>query len=85
LLVGFGGAIGLEAIDPTVREAKDFRAFSDLHVLASIPSIHDKAYAKKVGRRRAAVFGSLITFTMAVTVFLLVYGEKVRNILQGAR
>lgn len=85
LLVGFGGAIGLEAVDPTVREAKDFRAFSDLPVLASIPSIHDKAYAKKVGRRRAAVFGSLITFTMAVTVFLLVYGEKVRNILQGAR
>ena len=85
LLVGFGGAVGLEVIDPTVREAKDFRAFSDLPVLASIPSIQDKAYEKKVGRRRAAVFGSLITFTMAVTVFLLVYGEKVRNILRGAR
>jgi uncharacterized protein involved in exopolysaccharide biosynthesis len=85
LLVGFGGAIGLEVIDPTVREAKDFRAFSDLPVLATIPSIHDKVYAKKVGRRRAAVFGSLITFTMAVTVFLFVYGEKVRNILLGAR
>ena len=85
LMVGFGGAIGLEAIDPTAREAKDFHHFSELLVLASIPSIHDKAYAKRVGRRRAAVFGSLITFTMAVTVFLLVYGEKVRNILQGAR
>ena len=85
LLVGFGGAIGLEAIDPTVREAKDFRHFSEILVLASIPSIHDKAYVKEVGRRRMAVFGSLITFTIAITVFLFVYGEKIRNILQGAR
>jgi polysaccharide chain length determinant protein (PEP-CTERM system associated) len=85
LLVGFGGAIGLEMIDPSVREAKDFRHFSEIPILASIPSIHDKAYAKKVGRRRAAVFGGLITFTTVVTVFLIVYGEKVRNILLGAR
>ena len=54
-------------------------------MLASIPSIHDKAYVNEVGRRRMAMFGSLITFTMAVTVFLFVYGEKIRNILQGAR
>jgi len=85
LLIGFGGAIGLEMIDPSVRGVKEFRHFSEIPVLASIPSIHDSAYAKKAGRRRAAVFGGLITFTMAVTVFLLVYGEKVRNILQGAR
>jgi polysaccharide chain length determinant protein (PEP-CTERM system associated) len=85
LLVGFGGAIGLETIDPSVRGAKEFRHFSEIPILASIPSIHDNAYAKKVGRRRAAVFGGLITFTTAVTVFLLVYGEKVRNILQGGR
>jgi polysaccharide chain length determinant protein (PEP-CTERM system associated) len=85
LLIGFGGAIGLEMIDPSVRGAKEFRHFSELPILASIPSIHDKAYAKKVGRRRAAVFGGLITFTTAVTVFLLVYGEKVRTILQGVR
>ena len=85
LLIGFGGAVGLEMIDPSVRGAKEFSHFSGIPVLASIPSIHDKAYAKKVGRRRAAVFGGLITFTTAVTVFLLVYGEKVRSLLQGAR
>jgi polysaccharide chain length determinant protein (PEP-CTERM system associated) len=84
LLLGFGGAVGLELIDPSVRGAKEFSHFSGIPVLASIPSIHDKAYAKKVGRRRVAVFGGLITFTTAVTVFLLVYGEKVRSILQGA-
>ena len=84
LLIGFGGAIGLEMIDPSVRGAKEFRHFSEIPILASIPSIHDNAYAKKVGRRRAAVFGGLITFTTAFTVFLLVYGEKVRNILQKA-
>ncbi len=85
LLIGFGGAIGLELIDPSVRGAKEFSHFSELPILASIPSIHDTAYAKKVGRRRAAVFGGLITFTTAVTVFLIVYGEKVRSILQGAK
>ncbi len=85
LLIGFGGAIGLEMIDPSVRGTKEFRHFSEIPILASIPSIHDKAYARKVGRRRAAVFGGLITFTTAVTVFLLVYGDKVRTILQGAR
>jgi polysaccharide chain length determinant protein (PEP-CTERM system associated) len=85
LLLGFGGAFGLEMIDTSVRGAKEFSHFSGIPVLASIPSIHDKAYARKVGRRRAAVFGGLISFTTAVTVFLLVYGEKVRSILQGAR
>ena len=85
LLLGFGGAIGLEMIDPSVRGAKEFSHFSGIPVLASIPSIHDTAYARKVGRRRVAVFGGLITFTTAVTVFLLVYGEKVRSLLQGAR
>jgi len=85
LLIGFGGAVGLEMFDPSVRGAKEFSHFSEILVLASIPSIHDKAYAKKVSRRRAAIFGGLITFTMAVTVFLLVYGEKVRAILQGGR
>jgi len=85
LLVGFGGAIGLEMIDPTVRGAKEFRHFSDISILATIPNIHDKAYAKRMGRRRAAVFGGLVTFTSAVTVFLIVYGDKVRTILQGGR
>ena len=85
LLLGFGGAIGLEMVDPSVRGAKEFRHFSELPILASIPSIHDKVYTKKNGRQRAAVFGGLITFTTAVTVFLLLYGEKVRSILQGGR
>lgn len=84
-IVGFGGAIGLEMIDPSVRGAKEFGHFSGITVLASIPSIQDKTYARKVRRRRAAIFGGLITFTTAVTVFLLVYGEKVRAILQGGR
>ena len=85
LLIGFGGAIGLEAIDPSVRDADNFRHYSDIPVLSSIPSIYDMAYARKQDRRRVAVFGGLILFTTAVTVFLVVYGEKVRSILQVAR
>ena len=36
LLIGFGGAIGLEAIDPAVRGLKEFRHFTEIPVLAVI-------------------------------------------------
>jgi len=84
-LVGFGGAIGLEFFDTTIRGTKEFKYFSNLPVLAAIPSIQDTAYMRSLAIRRAAVYGGLITFTSAVTVFLIVYGGKVRIILERAR
>lgn len=84
LLIGFGGAIGLEAVAPAARGLKDFRHFSEIPVLAVIPSIHDNACERKQSRRRAAVFGGLITITLAVTAFLVVFGEKIRAILHWA-
>ncbi len=85
LLVGFGGAIGFEMLDPTARTAKDFRYHSALTVLATIPNIQDRTYMRKLQMQRAAVAGGLITFMTAVTIFLLVYGDKVRTILSGSR
>ena len=85
LLVGFGGAIGLEAVTPAVRGVKDFRYFTEIPLLAAIPSIQDKAYSQEQSRKRAAVFGGLITITLAVTVFLVVFGERIRTILQWVR
>ena len=84
LLVGFGGSIILEMVDQAARGVTDFKHFSNIPILATIPNIHDNAYARELLLRRAAIYGGIITFTTALTLFLLVYGDKVRNILLGA-
>ncbi|MDD5763427.1 MAG: GNVR domain-containing protein, partial [bacterium] len=84
-LVGIGGAIGLEVINPTLRGTNDFKHFFNLHVLGSIPAIRDQLYDRKVKVRRTVVMGGLLSFTAAVTVFLVIYGDKVRTIVQGVR
>jgi polysaccharide chain length determinant protein (PEP-CTERM system associated) len=82
-LIGVGGTFGLEIINPTLRGTSDFRHFFDLYVLGSIPAIRDEIYEKKVRIRRVAVMGGLVSFTAAVTVFLALYGDKARSIVQG--
>ncbi len=81
ITLGFGGTIGLEMLDPTLRGLSDFKHFYQLPVLACIPVIQDRQYKRSQVIRRAAVFGGLITFTTALSIFLLVYSEKIRNIL----
>jgi len=83
MLVGFGGAFGLEMLDPTLRGTSDFKHFFDLHVLGSIPTIRNEEYDRRLKIRRAAVMGGLVSFTAALTVFLVIFGEKIRTILQG--
>ncbi|MHB8783885.1 MAG: GumC family protein [Desulfobacteria bacterium] len=84
-LVGIGGAFGLEVVNPTLRGTNDFKHFFDLHLLGSIPAIRNELYERQVKVRRTVVMGGLVSFTAAVTVFLAIYGEKVRTILQGVR
>ena len=84
-LVGIGGAVGLEMLNPTLQGTNDFKHFFDLHVLGSIPAIRDGSYDRKVKVRRTVVMGGLVSFTAAVTVFLAIYGDKVRTIVQGVR
>lgn len=81
LAIGFGGSIVLELFDPTLRGAKEFRHFFQLPLLATIPVLHDKEYARKLLIRKAAVFGGIISLTAAVSVFLLIYSNKIRTIL----
>jgi polysaccharide chain length determinant protein (PEP-CTERM system associated) len=84
-LIGVGGSFGLEMINPTLRGSSDFRHYFDFNVLASIPAIRDEIYEKKVRLRRMAIMGGLVSFTAAVTVFLVLYGDKARNIVQGIK
>jgi polysaccharide chain length determinant protein (PEP-CTERM system associated) len=83
LAIGIGGAFVLETLDPTLRGARDFRNFFDLPVLASLPLIQDERYRRQAAIRRAAVTGGLVSIAGAYVVFLLVYSEKVKSILQS--
>ena len=81
LALGLGGTIAREAMDLRLRDVRDFRHFYKVPVLGTIPGFQDERYQRERAVRRAAVFGGLITFTMAFSIFLLVYREKIRTIL----
>jgi len=83
LLVGFGGAIGFEMINPTLRGKRDFQHFFPVPVLGSIPAIRDTEYEARKRGQLTVVYGGLISLGILVTVFLIVYGQKVRDLLQG--
>jgi len=81
LVLGFGGAIALEMVDPTLRDARDFKHLYKVPILGYIPVVKDTKYQRVQTMRRAAVLGGLVTFTMALSIFLLVFREKIRTIL----
>ena len=81
LFLGFGGAIFMEAMDLTLRDVREFRHFYRVPILGYIPVFQDKEFQRERAMQRAAVFGGLITFGVAFSIFLLVYREKIRTIL----
>lgn len=81
LLVGFGGVLGLEMLDPTLRGTKEFRQFFALPVLAAIPVFQDQKYMRAIALRKAAVLGGIVTFTLAVTLFILRFSDRIRAII----
>jgi polysaccharide chain length determinant protein (PEP-CTERM system associated) len=83
MLIGFGGAVGFEMINPTLRGKRDFQHFFQVPVLASIPIIRDTEYEARKNRKLTVVYSGLISFGALVTVFLVVFGQKVRNLLMG--
>ena len=83
MLIGFGGAIGFEMINPTLRGKRDFQHFFQVPVLASIPIIRDTEYEARKSRQLTVVYSGLISFGALVTVFLVVFGQKVRSLLLG--
>ena len=79
-MVGFGGAIGWEGVMPTFRGKRDFQQFFNIPVLASIPVINDAEYERHGKRRRMAIYGVLISFFFAITVFLILFASKIQAI-----
>jgi hypothetical protein len=53
--LGFGGAIGLETMDLSLRGVTDFKHFFDLPILASIPILETTAFSRKKNFRGNAI------------------------------
>jgi uncharacterized protein involved in exopolysaccharide biosynthesis len=83
LLIGAGGSIGIEILDPTLRSSKDFKSFFDMPILACLPVIQDDRSRRRLAVRRAAIVGGLVSILGAYVVFLAIYGQKVHSILQS--
>ena len=81
LVLGFGGTIAWEAMDLRLRDVRDFQQLYKVPILGYIPVFQDQQYQRERAVRRTTVFGGLITFTMAFSIFLLVYRDKIRTIL----
>jgi polysaccharide chain length determinant protein (PEP-CTERM system associated) len=79
--LGLGGTIAWEAMDLRLRDVRHFRHLYKVPILGNIPVFQDQQYLRERAVRRATVFGGLITFTMAFSIFLLVYRDKIRTIL----
>jgi hypothetical protein len=77
LILGFGGAIAWEAMDLRLRSVRDFRHLYKVPILGTIPVFQDQQLQREQALRRAAVFGGLCAVTMAVSVFLLMYRDKI--------
>jgi len=83
IVVGVGGAFGLEMLDPTLRGSREFRNFFDMPILACLPVIQDDRLKRQIAKRRAAVVGGLVSIMGAYLVFLVINGQKVQSILQA--
>jgi polysaccharide chain length determinant protein (PEP-CTERM system associated) len=82
LVIGVGGSIGLEMLDPTLRGLREFKSFFEMPILACLPVIQDDRLNRRLAVRRAAVAGGLVSILGAYVVFLMLNGAKVLSIIQ---
>jgi len=83
MLIGFGGAIGFEMINPVLRGKRDFQHFFTVPVLASIPVIRDTVYEAQENRQKTIVYSGLISFGALIILFLVIFGQKIHNLIHG--
>ncbi len=83
--IAFGGTVLLEMLNPTLRSSNDFKHFFAYPVLASVPQIQDRQFVHRKNLRKAAIFVTGAVFTIAISGFLLLYGDKIRILLNISR
>jgi polysaccharide chain length determinant protein (PEP-CTERM system associated) len=69
--LGFGGAIGLEKMDLSLRGVTDFKHFFDIPILASIPILETMEIDRRPNLRRKAIIAGVVSFAFAFFAFLL--------------
>jgi polysaccharide chain length determinant protein (PEP-CTERM system associated) len=69
--LGFGGAIGLEKMDLSLRGVTDFKHFFDIPILASIPILETMEIERRPNLRRKAIIAGVVSFAFAFFAFLL--------------
>jgi polysaccharide chain length determinant protein (PEP-CTERM system associated) len=68
---GFGGAVGLEIMDLSLRGVTDFKHFFDIPILASIPILETMEIDRRPNLRRKAIIAGAVSFAFAFFAFLL--------------
>jgi hypothetical protein len=66
-----------------LRGKRDFQHFFKIPVLSSIPIIRDTEYEARKSRQLTVAYSGLISFGAVVTLFLVVFGQKIRSLLLG--
>jgi uncharacterized protein involved in exopolysaccharide biosynthesis len=69
--LGFGGVIGLEKMDLSLRGVTDFKHFFDIPILASIPILETMEIDRRQNSRRKAIIAGVVSFAFAFFAFLL--------------
>ena len=81
--LGFGGAIGLEIMDLSLRGVTDFKHFFDLPILACIPILENNEIDRRHKFRRKAALAGIVSFAFVLFTLLIVFGQKIRDILNN--
>ena len=71
--LGFGGAFGLELLDKTLHNAKEYKHFFDLPIMGIIPVLQTRESIQRKTIRKFAVLGGIVSFAVAATVIFLMY------------
>jgi hypothetical protein len=81
--LGFGGAIGLEKMDLSLRGVTDFKHFFDLPILACIPILENNEINRRRKFLRKAALTGIVSFVFVLFTLLIVFGQKIREILNN--
>lgn len=83
LMIGFGGAIGAEMMDTTLKDSKEFRSFNKLPILAGIAMIQDRVMERRRKIQKAVLLGGILSIMVALTIYLVMYSEQIKKVLHA--
>ena len=83
LMVGVGGAFALEIFDPRLRRSKDFKSFFSLPILATLPTIQDENYIRRVSFQSKAIKAGLVSIVGIYIIVLATNVSKIKLILKS--